>query len=465
MTERSGTTAARRRLDVRGAWHNLTTRGRALLAVGVVLVVVGLALGVVDVTRAGLLVLVLPLVAVAVVTRARLRIACARHSDPPLAVAGSSVEVVLTLTNRSMVPTGALHLEDQMPEHLEGQARFTLAGLAGQESRAVVYRLTDVRRGRYVTGPLRIRIDDPFGLVDVVRGFTGRSEVLVTPKVEPLSAPGPALAWDVGDNAGSRSVGSHGAEDASIREYRHGDDLRKIHWRSTARTGTPMVRQDERPWQGRVTVLLDSRRVAHAESPTLDAAADTAADTALDLRQRDSLEWAVSAAASIADRMLASGRDTGLLTDLGTEAPLRVGVGSPAEVASHLATLTASGRPDLTRLLTAASAAVRESVIVAVLGDLDRTSLDALLTTSRNASRVSGSLVAVLLDVEGWRKGRRPEDVTAGGRVDHAAAQLEAEGWTVAVARHGEDVSTVWDRALRSGSARTGIDAVRAVGR
>ncbi|MHA3704811.1 DUF58 domain-containing protein [Jatrophihabitans sp. YIM 134969] len=450
---------ARRRLDVGGLWRSTTARARALLVVGVVLVLAGLVLRMTDLTRAGLFVVALPLAAAAVVTRARLRVACARHSDPPLAVAGSAVEVVLTLTNRSLVPTGALHLEDQMPRHLDGQARFTLAGLASQESRAVVYRLADVRRGRYVTGPLRIRIDDPFGLVEVVRSFTGRSEVLVTPKVEALSAPGPAVAWDVGDNAGSRSVGALGAEDASIREYRHGDDLRKIHWRSTARTGSPMVRQDERPWQGRVTVVADTRRAAHATAP------EPADGPAVDLRDRDSLEWAVSAVASIADRMLASSRDTGLLYEQGTgdALPVRAGVGSTREVAERLAELTPSARSGFDRLVAAAQAAARESVIVAVLGELDRESLDALLAVSRAGRRSAGTLIAVLLDVEGWRSGTGPGD-PASRRTEDAAARLAAEGWTVAVAHRGESVSEVWDRMLRAGGAgRFDVDAVRTV--
>ena len=449
---------ARRHLDLGGLWRSTTARARALLVVGIVLLLAGLVLRVTDLVRVGVFIAVLPLVAAVVVTRARLRVACSRHSDPPLAIAGSAVEVVLTLTNRSLVPTGALQLEDQMPPHLDGQARFTLAGLGSQESRAVVYRLADVRRGRYVTGPLRIRIDDPVGLVEVVRSFTGRSEVLVTPKVEALSAPGPAVAWDVGDNAGSRSVGALGAEDASIREYRHGDDLRKIHWRSTARTGTPMVRQDERPWQGRVTVVVDSRRAAHGIAPVVDG------DTP-ELRERDSLEWAVSAAASVADRMLASSRDTGLLYEHGSggDLPVRAPVTNAREVAGRLAELTPSSRGELDRLVAAAQAAARESVIVAVLGELDRTSLDALLAVSRSGRRAGGTLLAVLLDVDSWRTAARLGDPT-GGNADDAAARLQAEGWTVAVARRGESVSTVWDRLLRIGGAgRFDVDAVRTV--
>ena len=57
-----------------------------------------------------------------------------------------------------------------------------------------------------------------------------------------------------------------------------GDDLRRVHWRSTARWDELLVRQEERPWQGRATVLLDRRRGSHSAA---------------------SFERAVSAAASV----------------------------------------------------------------------------------------------------------------------------------------------------------------------
>jgi len=50
---------------------------------------------------------------------------------------------------------------------------------------------------------------------------------------------------------------------ASVREHRHGDDLRKVHWRATARSGELMVRLEERPWRAQATLLLDTRTRAH----------------------------------------------------------------------------------------------------------------------------------------------------------------------------------------------------------
>ena len=55
-------------------------------------------------------------------------------------------------------------------------------------------------------------------------------------------------------------LGQGGEDFYTLREYVVGDDLRRVHWASTARRGELMVRQDEVPWQGRATVLLDARR-------------------------------------------------------------------------------------------------------------------------------------------------------------------------------------------------------------
>ncbi len=160
-------------------------------------------------------------------------------------------------------------------------------------------------------------------------------------------------SWDAGDNQSSHSIGSHGADDASIREYRQGDDLRKVHWRSTAKTGALMVRHEERPWQGHTCVLLDVRAVAHtASTPAAD-----------DPRQSSSLEWAVSFAASVVDHLLRAGRDTTLVA--GT-AVIRPNGPHDTAVEDQLTVLQTSHDRDLVPTAEAARSAGRESAVVAV---------------------------------------------------------------------------------------------------
>src|SRR5690348_13307489 len=107
------------------------------MAAGGTAVLCGLLLGVVDLVRAGLLALAIPLVAAAVVYQSRVRIANRRAVEPTRAEAGGSVTVTLAVTNRALLRTGALLLEDQLPQQVSGTARFVVPGLAGREVRSV----------------------------------------------------------------------------------------------------------------------------------------------------------------------------------------------------------------------------------------------------------------------------------------------------------------------------------------
>jgi uncharacterized protein (DUF58 family) len=239
------------------------------------------------------------------------------------------------------------------------------------------------------------------------------------------------------------SVGSHGADDASTREYRMGDDLRKIHWRSSARTGALMVRQEERPSQGQVTLALDLRAAAH-----LRAAADTDEDDSEDERQRDSMEWAISAAASIGTHVLLDGRPLALLDDAGGGDP--VPFADAAALADHLAGVRSTRHASLEAWTRPLSRLSRESTTVAVLGRLDEVSLRAL-TAVHPVTSVQQA-VALLLDVGGWSG----SDGTAGEWAERTAQVLASCGWQVVLVSRGESLPAVWRRLAERGiGART----------
>jgi uncharacterized protein (DUF58 family) len=145
-------------------------------------------------------------------------------------------------------------------------------------------------------GPLELRLSDPFGLASTALIAAPATKLTVYPRVDPIEA----LPYSIGldPHAGSQratNLSQLGEEFFALRPYEVGDDLRRVHWPSTARTGELMIRQDELPWQGRVTVLLDLRPAVHNAA---------------------SLELAVSAAASI---VAASWRRRSLLRMVGTD--------------------------------------------------------------------------------------------------------------------------------------------------
>lgn len=430
-----------------GSRSGLTVRAKCVLAAGVTAFICGLALREPGLTRGGLLAAALPLVALGFVHRARLQVGSRRTVAPDRVNAGESVLVQLTLRNASRLPTGTLMLDDQLPQQLTGRARFALDGLAGREERSVSYRIPALPRGRYRSGPLRARLTDPFHFVDAMRSYSATADFLVGPVVERLPGSEPPRSQDVGDNAGSHSIGTHGADDASTREYRMGDDLRKIHWRSTARTGALMVRQEERPWQGRGAVLIDLRSAAHARRETQGA----------DPRRSDSLEWAVSAGASIATHLLLHRQDVELIFD--ATAPAALPLPEPSTVRDTLAVVSPTGERDLSGLALQLAHAAREGTLFAILGTPDPLSLHVLLHAhERRGDGGAGTGLALVLDTPTWR-GQAPE---AGTGPAHAAARrLRAAGWRATVVVQGQDVASAWSAVVHGVNAGPGAAVTR----
>jgi uncharacterized protein (DUF58 family) len=423
-----------------------TTRASCLLAAGATALLCGLLLGIVDLARAGVLALAVPLLSAMVVLRSRVQIANRRSAEPPRAAVGDSVVVHLTISNRSRLPTGSLMLEDQLPGQLHGTARFVVDGLSGRETRTVSYRMPALARGRYRAGPLHIRLTDPFHLLDVRRSFTATNEIIVAPVVEPLRNLEPPRSLDAGDDAGSHSIGARGADDASTREYRTGDALRKIHWRSSARTGILMVRQEERPWQGKLTVLLDLRGTAHVEGPT-------ATQPGTDDRLRSSLEWAISAAASAATHGVVLGRDIALIDDLNN--PGAVPMLDATQITERLAIARPSSRRTLEPLHGLLGPIARESTLIAVLGDLDPASLRMIAGVHPRGT--SSTAYAVLLDTDSWARAVPHRDVNPAShdRAENSARVLRAAGWNVAIARRGDPVGRTLQDTLVPNTTRS----------
>jgi uncharacterized protein (DUF58 family) len=409
---------------MRTAFSALTTRGRCLLAAGIAAALCSLVLGEKDLLRVACFLVALPLIAAGAVVRTRFRLRCARQVLPGRVQVGAPAEVVLELENVSYLPTGLLLLEDDLPYTLGGRPRFMLDRVRPGAPRRVRYPVRSDVRGRYRVGPLRLRLTDPFGLVELTRSFTATDRLTVVPAVQPLPTVNLAGAWHSGGDSVARAVAVRGEDDAATREYRHGDDLRKVHWRSTARVGKLMVRREERPWQSTATLLLDTRAAGHrGDGPG------------------SSFEWAVSAAASIGVHLGRLGYTLRLLTDTG---PVEPGMDFAEEgvLLDHLAEVSFTHRSDLHGAVSALRRADgTHGALIAVLGALNVEDARTLVT----ARPAAGANVAILLDTATWA-GTLPRLLSrdGGSEVTEVTQFLLHSGWRVVRAEHGSLLPQLW---------------------
>lgn len=406
------------------AWRLLTARGRFFVVVGLLALLVAMVAGQRDVMRLALLLLTLPVVAAVLVSRARLRLSCERSVEPAQVTLGSPMRGRITLGQDGLLPAGILMLEDTVPRELGSRPRFLVDKADLSWRREVEYPMLGRVRGRFATGPLRVRTTDPFGLVQLDRQFVATTQVLVTPQVFPLA---PVRAVGGGGSTGEahpHRVGIVGQDDALVREYRRGDEVRRIHWRSTAHRGELMVRREEQAWDPSARVVLDSRATAHAGQGL-----------------QSSLEWAVSAAASVALHFLDGGFRVEMFE---ADGPLQVGGaalhGSAAAemVLSQLTDLTPRATSSLHYAVESAAEDRSGQLVVAVLGRVDADAANALLRLQRNRAQC----LALVLDVDTFVD--QPADPRRRAEHELAGRILRDHQWRVVDVPRGMGVPEAW---------------------
>jgi uncharacterized protein (DUF58 family) len=168
--------------------------------------------------------------------------------------AGRPAVIRLLLSNRSRFGSSTVSVADRLPE----PRGFEAPSLGGYGETAIEAPLAFALRGVYELGPAEVGVTDPFGLLRFVRKFEERTEVVVYPEAHDL--PGFPLSGGQVEVGARGSRGQRGDEFASLREYRHGDDRRHIHWKSVARTGELYVKEFAIEAPRRYTVVLDLRR-------------------------------------------------------------------------------------------------------------------------------------------------------------------------------------------------------------
>lgn len=391
-----------------------------MLACGVALVPCGFALGSIDLVRIGTLLGGVVLVAAAFAARRTLDLTVERVVRPARVQVDEPTTVTLVVAAPRGGASPAVRAEETLGYALGDRPRFVVPGLRGDASCRLTYGVRPTARGRHRLGPLAVAQADPLGLTQRRALVGGEAELVALPRLVRLDGLPAAGAMAVSEGAARHRSAAHGHDDVTVREYREGDELRRVHWPATARTGEVMVRQEDLPSRRSATVVLDPRPDRHLGSGAVGT-----------------FEWAVSAAASVATHLAGRGFDVDLVVDDPADGP-----GTPETIVDRLTLLQPHGAR-LPELVRRASGPRSDTGLVVLVGGLvdadDIRALQPLATAGRRA-------VALLPDPAAWRVD--DAESASGGE---ALSALARAGWVVARTGPATAVAAAWADATEAG--------------
>lgn len=424
----------------------LTRRGLAFSILGLFVVVGGILLGYPDATRIGGLLVLLPLTAMIWISRRLPHIRVHRTLEPTRLGSDERGLVTVDLTNTGTRRTLSFLAQEQFPYALGDRPRFVLPALHAGQTRRLQYPIRSRHRGVYHLGPITLHAQDPFGLTSVDLLLPRTDEILVLPRLVELETTVSRGHGRGSEGERPQMVALHGEDDVSIRNYRDGDEFRRVHWPATAHRGELMVRQEDQPTRRRAIIVLDDRTTAHPGR-----------------EYRPSFEWAVSAAGSIARHLVRDGFVVHLITH-GTVADGTAA--QPLEIdpmLTVLARLEPSPTDDLDRLVAAAHDFTAGGVLaIGVVSAYDPQQLRHL------ASIRSPGSPAVAMMIDSTSFASDPGQATIRDRAmpdrvgDHTVgfrelnSILTTAGWTSTPVRAGDSIAQAWDAIWAARGAEVG---------
>lgn len=318
----------------------LTPTGRAVVLLAVASYVGAHELGLEELAVIGSLGALLVVLAVPFVllpTRVHARIAL----RPTHTIAGDTGQARIHVVNRSPLPL--LFPAVRLPIGPES-TRLRLPILTRGRETVVTLPVPTRRRGVLDVGPVVARRSDPLGLLQRPARWGSPTELYVRPRMVSLEAMTTGFLRDQ-EGVPSDQVSMSDLAFHALREYVRGDDLRHVHWRSTARAGQLLVRQYHQTRRNHATVLLDDDVASYAKIDDFELAVSVAASLV------------VRAALDQTDLTFVCGREvvTGRSAADVLDACCRVET-APGNLAAQ-AVLAASIAPETTLLLVTGSAA------------------------------------------------------------------------------------------------------------
>lgn len=254
----------------------VTPLGWSLAIVGAVCAIVGVRLGwgellAVAAACAVALVAAIPFVIGRSTFAARTELASSR------VVVGERAVGRVVVRNEGRRPSAPVRIELPVGQ---ARARFRLPRLAVGEESDELFTIPTQRRAVLTLGPITSVRSDPLPVLERSVDWSEPSELYVHPRTVTLTSETTGFLRDL-EGLPTRDLADDDMSFHALREYSPGDDLRNVHWRSTARTQKLMIRQFEQTRRSQLVIALSTRAEHYADADEFELAVSVAASVGL----------------------------------------------------------------------------------------------------------------------------------------------------------------------------------------
>lgn len=366
-------------------------------------------------------------------TRGLAGVTC-RRAVKPWASEDQSLLVEIEVANKGRLPAFALTIEDQYGPDRDAAKSAKVDGILRPGARTTVaYPAACTRkRGVFTVGPLVAAASDPLGLFTFRKTIPSTATVTVTPKLFPIDRM-PLEGRSRWDTLGQRTTLKAGSSlnFFGTREYRRGDNIRFIHWPSTARSGKWIVKEFESDLSSEVTILLDLHYFTlkgSGRETTLDYACRIAGAIA---------RYAVGRSSLV--QLLAQGKER-------VQIPLGGGSFHLMTILDELAKLSASGETPLEDVLLQAVPILNGGSTLVIIFNSVRLDLVKYVNAITILRAKGVQILAVLIDdntfLDLWEGAdRKKVDATF---IPDILKLLMAQGVTAYLVRRGDELPQVF---------------------
>lgn len=222
------------------------------------------------------------------------------------------------ISNRSFLPGLWVEVANEMQLPMATGSRL-LTQLHPHEKQSYVARTWLTRRGGFPLGPTQLTVSDPLGLFRLRRRFPAEKTLVILPMVFPIASFLMPSSYLPGGQVIRRKAMDITPHAAGVREYLPGDPMKRIHWPTSVRRGSLMVKEFEQDPQAEVWIFLDAQQRVHVRKRF--AAPEIPPESLLFVRRPkltlppDTLEYSICIAASLTHYFITQKRAVGLVTE------------------------------------------------------------------------------------------------------------------------------------------------------